>query len=118
MSVYKNKPFGVMSDWLVTVFCIIYIVASFILGNKQLISGPLAGFNVVYSLIIIMVYWIMRNKYTDSIVKDNKKEYESKLTSFRKLMLGLSNVPGFVTIIFFVVRKVLLKNSNDYNQMY
>ncbi len=118
MGVYKNESFGVMSDWLVTVFCVIYIVASFILGNKQLISGPLAGFNVVYSLIMIMVYWIIRNRYIDSIVRDNMKEYDAKLTSFRKLMLGLSNVPGFITIIFFVVRKVLLKNSNDYNQMY
>jgi len=115
-SVYKNDSFGITSDWLVSILCIIYAITSVVLGEKNLIGMSLYGFNVVYAIVIIIVYWVLRNKQSNnlSLIADSMLQHsspekfnhaESKLTSFRKLMLGLSNVPVVLLIIYFVVIK-------------
>ncbi len=59
LTVYKNDSFGTASDWLVTILAVIYIVATVLLGNKEMIPIELIhlfGFNIIYSIIIIIVY--------------------------------------------------------------
>jgi hypothetical protein len=144
--VFKDEAFGVASNWLVTIFCIIYIILGFVLGEKGYIVGLLYGFNIIYPIIILIVYWVLRKKQTDNLLEmassvnlntksltnpkftgekntitnnlkksiKNFNDSESKLTSFRKLMLVLSNVPGFITIIYFIVLKFLINKKYSY----
>jgi len=78
-SVYKNDSFGITSDWLVTILCIIYAITSVVLGEKNLIGMSLYGFNVVYAIVIIIVYWVLRNKQSNnlSLIADSMLQHSS-----------------------------------------
>ncbi len=115
-SFYKNDSFGIASDWLVTIFCIIYFIVSLMLGNTEVISMNFCILSVLYSFILLVVYWVIRNNKTKFLnitaetmlsysTPEKFNEAEDDITSFRKLMLYLSNVPVVLIIISIVMVK-------------
>lgn len=116
---FKENSFGIAANWLVTIFCILYIMLS---GYYFDIQKNILAFCIFYEIVILIIYWILNkrkinnlsNLLYNSMNKETNdiKQEKSKLTKFKTLMLILSNVPLLYFIYYLIFTLLSNKKKN------